>query len=161
MAIPSIGVRAKFEDGACRVKDGVSTLKPWTWPALTPRRISRTPARNQRSRHRRYCWPHRCWSFGSFNKLYDGAADRHTVSVGDKLYIRTASSGDNWLVYAATDLHNPSKEGLSNDSSIWGEGAMPGRLLTISCIQPANPLQAAVKNAVIGWKYRGTSYSTE
>lgn len=32
---------------------------------------------------------------------------------------------------------------------------MPGRLLTISCIQPANPLAAAVRNAVVGWQYRG------
>lgn len=162
MAIPSIGVRAKFEDGACRVKDGAinpETMdlactytakdKPYSLPGTNARDIVVIAGHTGAG------------VSAVFNKLYDGAADRHTVSVGDKLYIRTASSGDNWLVYAATDLHNPSKEGLSNDSSIWGEGAMPGRLLTISCIQPANPLQAAVKNAVIGWKYQGTSYSTE
>ncbi|WP_241807368.1 hypothetical protein [Corynebacterium diphtheriae] len=34
---------------------------------------------------------------------------------------------------------------------------MPGRLLTISCIQPANLLEAAVKNAVVGWQYRGVA----
>ncbi len=162
MAIPSIGVRAKFEDGACRVKDGAinpETMdlactytakdKPYSLPGTNAPDIVVIAGHTGAG------------VSAVFNKLYDGASNRHTVHVGDKLYIRTASSGDNWLVYAATDLHDPNKEGLSSDSSIWGEGAMPGRLLTISCIQPANPLQAAVKNAVIGWKYQGTSYSTK
>lgn len=88
-----------------------------------------------------------------FNDLYDGSADKHQVHIGDELFIRTEESGDLWLVYEATDLHEPEKSGLSQSEEIWGTSATPGRLLTISCIQPANLLQAAVKNAVVGWQY--------
>ena len=38
---------------------------------------------------------------------------------------------------------------------------MPGRLLTISCIQPANPLKAAVRNAVVGWQFEGTTHTAD
>ncbi|WP_406992222.1 hypothetical protein, partial [Acinetobacter baumannii] len=70
-------------------------------------------------------------------------------------------SDQNWLIYAATDLHDPDKQGLAGDSSAWGDDATPGRLLTISCIQPANPLEAAVRNAVVGWQYEGTTHTAE
>ena len=96
---------------------------------------------------------------GVFNNLYDGSANEHKVHLGDKLYVRTANSGQNWLIYTATDLHDPDKQGLSDDASIWGDGPMPGRLLTISCIQPANPLEPAVRNAVVGWQYEGTTHT--
>ncbi|MHD0004945.1 hypothetical protein ACQX2R_01125 [Corynebacterium diphtheriae] len=92
-----------------------------------------------------------------FNDLYDGSAMEHKVTIGDKLYLRTKNSGDDWLVYEATDLHAPDKSGLADDASVWGDGPMPGRLLTISCIQPANLLEAAVKNAVVGWQYQGVA----
>ena len=38
---------------------------------------------------------------------------------------------------------------------------MPGRLLTITCIQPANPFQDSVRNAVIGWQYQGVVTADE
>ena len=88
-----------------------------------------------------------------FNSLYDGKAKRHNVSIGDVLYVRTEASGSDWLAYTATDLHEPKKEGLAASKEIWGEGATPGRLLTISCIQPANPLADSVQNAVVGWQF--------
>ena len=36
---------------------------------------------------------------------------------------------------------------------------MPGRFLTISCIQLANPLEPGVRNAVVGWQYEGTTHT--
>ncbi len=156
MWIPSIGLVAAFEDGPCRVRDG----------AIDPASLSRACT---------YTAPDRPYSLPAsdaedlvvvaghtgagvsavFDGLYDGAADRHTVAVGERLYLRTEASGTRWLVYEATDLHQPSKDGLAQDPAVWGEAAMPGRLLTISCIQPANPLAAAVRNAVVGWQYLG------
>ncbi|WP_414627433.1 class F sortase, partial [Corynebacterium sp.] len=88
-----------------------------------------------------------------FNSLFDGRSNRHTVSIGDVLYVRTRESGSNWLAYRATDLHEPRKEGLAESAEIWGTGPTPGRLLTISCIQPANPLANSVQNAVVGWQF--------
>lgn len=88
-----------------------------------------------------------------FNDLYNGSAEEHQVSIGDEMFIRTQESGDLWLVYEATDMHEPEKSGLSQSEEIWGTSATPGRLLTISCIQPPNLLKAAVKNAVVGWQY--------
>jgi len=88
-----------------------------------------------------------------FNSLYDGRAKRHNVSLGDVLYVRTEASGSDWLAYTATDLHEPKKDGLAASKEIWGEGPTPGRLLTISCIQPANPLADSVQNAVVGWQF--------
>lgn len=158
MFIPTIDVHADFEDGACRVKDGAidpATLdkactytaadKPYSLPGTS------SPDVVVIAGHTGAGVP------AVFDNLYDGSADHHRVKIGDKLYLRTADSGDNWLVYQATDLHDPVKEGLSEDASVWGEGATPGRLLTISCIQPANPLQSSVRNAVVGWQFQGTS----
>lgn len=158
MFIPAIDVHAEFQDGSCRVKDG----------AINPETMDK--ACTYTAGDRPYSLPgtnspdivviagHTGAGVPAvFNNLYDGSADHHRVQVGDKLYVRTADSGDNWLVYTATDLHDPMKEGLSEDSSIWGEGASPGRLLTISCIQPANPLQSSIRNAVVGWQFQGTS----
>ncbi|MEO5311272.1 sortase [Corynebacterium sp. c24Ua_83] len=161
MFIPAIDVHADFEEGACRVKDGAidpATLdkactytaadKPYSLPGTN------SPDVVVIAGHTGAGVP------AVFDNLYDGSADHHRVKVGDKLYLRTADSGDNWLVYAATDLHDPVKEGLSEDSSVWGEGATPGRLLTISCIQPTNPFTPALRNSVVGWQYRGTSSPT-
>lgn len=161
MFIPAIDVHADFEDGACRVKDGAidpATLdKACTYTAADkPYSLPGTNAPDVVviAGHTGAGVP------AVFDNLYDGSADHHRVKVGDKLYLRTADSGDNWLVYAATDLHDPVKEGLSKDSSVWGEGATPGRLLTISCIQPTNPFTPALRNSVVGWQYRGTASPT-
>lgn len=94
-----------------------------------------------------------------FNNLYDGSANEHKAHMGDKLYVHTDTSGRNWLIYTTTDLHDPDKQGLSDDATIWGDGPMPGCLLTISYIQPANPLEPAVRNAVVGWQYEGTTHT--
>ena len=162
MSIPSIDVRADFEDGSCRVKDDkinpdsmreactyTAEGKPYSLPG------SDSPDIVVIAGHTGAGVP------AVFNNLYDGRANEHKVSIGDKLYLRTENSGDEWLVYTATDLHDPSKDGLEQDSSIWGEGPMPGRLLTISCIQPANLLAAAVRNAVVGWQFDGVATAPE
>ncbi|WP_408930174.1 hypothetical protein ACKFR8_11835 [Corynebacterium axilliensis] len=162
MSIPSIDVRATFEDGSCRVKDDkinpdsmreactyTAEGKPYALPGTD------SPDIVVIAGHTGAGVP------AVFNNLYDGRANEHKVSIGDKLYLRTENSGDEWLVYTATDLHDPSKDGLEQDTSIWGEGPMPGRLLTISCIQPANLLAAAVRNAVVGWQFDGVATAPE
>ena len=162
ISIPSINVRADFEDGSCRVKDDkinpdsmreactyTAEGKPYSLPGTD------SPDIVVIAGHTGAGVP------AVFNNLYDGRANEHKVSIGDKLYLRTENSGDEWLVYTATDLHDPSKDGLEQDSSIWGEGPMPGRLLTISCIQPANLLAAAVRNAVVGWQFDGVATAPE
>lgn len=162
MYIPALKMHATFEEGPCRVKDGAinpdtmdkactytSEDKPYSLPGtnatdivvITGHTGAGVPA--------------------VFNDLYDGAKDKHKVNIGDKLYLRTKESDDTWLVYSATDLHDPDKQGLSQNPEIWGEAPMPGRLLTISCIQPANPLAPAVRNAVVGWQFQGTSTTVD
>ncbi|WP_260857830.1 sortase family protein [Corynebacterium singulare] len=158
MYIPAIDVRAEFEEGSCRVKDNkinpdsmskactyTADDKPYALPGTD------SPDIVVIAGHTGAGVP------AVFNNLYDGRADEHKASIGDKLYLRTENSGEQWLVYTATDLHDPSKDGLEQDTSIWGEDPMPGRLLTISCIQPANLLAAAVRNAVVGWQFEGVT----
>lgn len=152
--IPAIDLTAAFEDGNCRVKDG----------AINP--ATQDKACTYTAEDRPYSLPgasapdltviagHTGAGVSAvFNKLYDGTHDVHNVHVGDKLFLRTENSGGAWLVYTAKDIHSLQKEDLADDSEVWGTGAMPGRLLTISCIQPANLLEASVRNAVVGWQY--------
>lgn len=160
MFIPAIEVHAEFEDGSCRVKDGAlnpeTMTKACTYTAADrPYSLPGTNAPDITviAGHTGAGVP------GVFNNLYDGGANKHKVTLRDKLYLRTANSGDNWLVYSATDMHDPVKEGLAEDTTIWGEGPMPGRLLTISCIQPLNLLEASVRNAVVGWQFEGITTS--
>lgn len=158
MYVPALKMHATFEEGACRVKDGAinpdtmdkactytSEDKPYSLPGTNAKDIVVITG------HTGAGVP------AVFNDLYDGAKDKHKVSIGDKLYLRTEASGNTWLVYSATDLHEPQKQELSQSPEIWGEGPTPGRLLTISCIQPANVLAPAVRNAVVGWQFQGTS----
>lgn len=162
MYVPALKMHATFEEGPCRVKDGAinpdtmdkactytSEDKPYSLPGTNAKDIVVITG------HTGAGVP------AVFNDLYDGAKDKHKVSIGDKLYLRTQASGDTWLVYSATDLHDPEKQGLSQSPEIWGEGPMPGRLLTISCIQPANLLAPAVRNAVVGWQFQGTSTTVD
>ncbi|MDU0478469.1 hypothetical protein QVA66_04345 [Staphylococcus chromogenes] len=158
MVIPALNLRADFQAGTCRYRNG----------AIDPESMDK--ACIYTAQDRPYVLPgtgstdlvviagHTGAGVpGVFNALYDGAANKHTVTVGDQLFVRTAASGDRWLVYNATDLHSPDKKTLGEDTSVWGDGPMPGRLLTISCIQPPNPLAASVKNAVVGWQFAGVS----
>lgn len=158
MRIPAVGLTAKFEDADCRVVDGAidpgplnkacaytSVDKPYQLPGthtsdvvvLAGHAAAGVPA--------------------VFDKLYNPSAEEHTLKVGDVMYLRTAESGDWWLKYQVTDLHDPDKSALADDPAIWGTQATPGRLLTISCVQPANPFEDSVRNAVIGWRFEGVS----
>lgn len=156
LRIPTIGLDAEVEPEDCRVKDG----------ALNPRSMTKACA---------YTSPDKPYELpgpdagdlaviaghtgagvpGVFDALYDGGADESRVAVGDVLYVRTEDSraAGAWLKYEATDVHAPQKAGLKDDPEIWGTGPMPGRLLTISCIQPPNLLADAVRNAVVGWQF--------
>lgn len=156
LRIPAIGLDAEVEPEDCRVKDG----------ALNPRSMGKACA---------YTSPDKPYELpgpgagdlaviaghtgagvsGVFDALYDGGADESRVAVGDVLFLRTEDSraAGAWLKYEATDVHAPQKAGLKDDPAIWGTGPMPGRLLTISCIQPPNVLAASVRNAVVGWQF--------
>ena len=158
MVVPQIGLRAEFEEGDCRVKDGAinpasmgkacaytAEGKPYQLPGPGAGDLVVVAGHTGAAVH------------GVFDGLYDARANAHNVREGDTLYLRTQDSraAGKWLEYRATDLHNPKKEGLADDASVWGTEPMPGRLLTISCIQPVNPLAAAVRNAVVGWQFAG------
>ncbi|MCG7278925.1 hypothetical protein MHJ95_08005 [Corynebacterium imitans] len=156
LRIPAIGLDVMFEAEDCRVKDG----------ALNPRSMTKACA---------YTSPDKPYELpgpdagdlaviaghtgagvpGVFDALYDSSAGASRVAVGDVLYLRTEDSraAGAWLKYEATDVHAPQKAGLADDDSIWGTGPMPGRLLTISCIQPPNLLADSVRNAVVGWQF--------
>lgn len=157
MMVPVLGLRADFEEADCRVVDG----------ALDPKTMDKACAYTADDKP--YSLPgtdaedivvvagHTAAGVNAvFNELYDGSREEHRVHTGDSLYLRTETSGDDWLKYTATDLHDPEKTALSDDPEIWGTGPTPGRLLTISCIQPANLLADSVKNAVVGWQFAGT-----
>lgn len=153
MYVPAVGIHADFDAEPCQVTDGAidpenmdtactytADDRPYSLPGTTAEDLVVVAGHTGAG------------VSGVFDNLYDGGSDEHRVSVGDKLYLRTEASGDDWLVYTATDLHDPDKGGLADDSAVWGDGPQPGRLLTISCIQPANLWQPAVRNAVVGWQ---------
>jgi len=157
MVVPVLGLRAQFEAGDCRVEDG----------AINPKTLDKACALT--GPQYPYALPgtdagdivvvagHTGAGVSAvFNQLYDGKAQHHNVAPGDTLFMRTEASGEDWLKYTATDLHEPDKGALADTPEIWGTGPMPGRLLTISCIQPANPLAGSVRNAVVGWQLAGT-----
>ena len=162
MVVPVLGLRAGFEQADCRVVDGKIDPKSMDKAcALTgegyPYELPGTDAGDIV-----VVAGHTGAGVDAvFNKLYDGKAERHTVAEGDTLFVRTETSGDDWLKYTATDLHDPDKGALASNTEIWGTGPMPGRLLTISCIQPANLLADSVRNAVVGWQLAGTATGDE
>lgn len=162
MVVPVLGLRAGFEEADCRVVKGA--IDPKTMDkacALTgegyPYELPGTDAKDLV-----VIAGHTGAGVSAvFNKLYDGTAERHNVAVGDYLYVRTETSGQDWLVYRATDLHDPDKKALASNPEIWGNEPMPGRLLTISCVQPSNLLANSVRNAVVGWQLEGTATDDE
>lgn len=156
MYIPAIGLVAGFEQESCRLVDGL--IDPATLDLAcaytAPDRPYRLPGSNAEdivviAGHAG------AGTDAVFDTLYNPDADHHNVQVGDVMYIRTETSGEHWLKYTVSDLHSPEKGSLSQDASIWGEGATPGRLLTISCIQPA--FAPSVRNAVVGWQFAGVA----
>lgn len=52
-------------------------------------------------------------------------------------------------------FHTPPRDGLATDTSVWGTGAQPNRLLTIGCLQPSNPNAPSTRNIVVTWRYVG------
>lgn len=154
MYIPAIGLVAGFEPNDCRAADG--TIDPATLHLACAYTAPDRPYKLPGSYADDIVVIAGHTGSGVeavFDKLYDGTNDRHNIRIGDVLYVRTETSGEAWLKYVATDLHAPVKSSLSNDASVWGEGATPGRLLTISCVQPPFYAQS-VRNAVVGWQFQ-------
>lgn len=158
--IPAIGVRANFSDGACRFHHGVldpessseaciftAENKPYQLPGSAAEDIVVVAGQADGD------------GLAVFSKLWSDSAGQAGVSLNDALYLRTEASGDKWLKYQATDFHSAEEEGLSQSADIWGAGPMPGRLLTISAIQPegagAGSGSGQVRNAVVGWQFTG------
>lgn len=154
MVIPAIDLDAKFDDTDCRVvkgnvdPGGLSKACAYTAPDK-PYQLPGTDASDVVviAGHAAAGVP------AVFDKLYNPSQNTHTLKLGDTMYLRTSASGQWWLKYVVTDLHDPMKNALANDPEIWGNAATPGRLLTISCVQPANPFEDSVRNAVIGWHF--------
>lgn len=154
MVIPAIDLDAKFDDTDCRVvkgnvdPGGLSKACAYTAPDK-PYQLPGTDASDVVviAGHAAAGVP------AVFDKLYNPSQNTHTLKLGDTMYLRTGASGEWWLKYVVTDLHDPMKNALANDPEIWGNAATPGRLLTISCVQPANPFEDSVRNAVIGWRF--------
>ena len=154
MVVPAIDMKAKFEDGDCRVvkgnvdPGGLGKACAYTAPDK-PYQLPGTDAGDivVIAGHAAAGVP------AVFDKLYNPAENAHTLKIGDTMYLRTADSGDWWLKYEVTDLHDPMKDALANAPEIWGNDPTPGRLVTISCVQPANPFEDSVRNAVIGWRF--------
>ena len=94
---------------------------------------------------------------GVFDDVFDSVAGEFAVKPGDELRVRTVESGDTWLVYEATDFHSPTKEELAVDDEVWGEEPTPGRLLLLTCLQPADFDQPALHNAVVGYQFVGVA----
>ncbi|MGV0330771.1 sortase [Corynebacterium macginleyi] len=126
MVTLAIDVHAQFAAGACRVVDG----------AIDPDTMDKACTYTAEDCH--YSLPETnaddiviiAEQTGGgvpavFNNLYDGSTNEHKIAIGDKVYVRTRNSVQNWLIYTATDLHDPSKQGLAGDSSIWGHGELP------------------------------------
>lgn len=156
MYVPHLKLYAKFQTDTCRIKDDWIDPSSLSEACLTlaegkpyQRPSSNAPDIVVIAGHAGATLP------AVFDNLYDVTEDKHTVEVDDLMYLRTQESGEDWLVYRATDLHAPSKGSLPDDPKIWGEDPTPGRLITVTCIQPSNPFAASTKNAVVGWKYEG------
>lgn len=156
MYVPAIGLVTGFEQGSCRLVGGL--IDPATLDLAcaytAPDRPYRLPGSNAQdivviAGHAG------AGTAAVFDPMYNPDADHHNVRVGDVLFMRTETSGENWLKYTATDLHSPEKGSLATDESVWGKGATPGRLLTISCIQPA--FAPSIRNAVVGWQFAGVA----
>lgn len=160
MVIPTVNMTAKFETDDCRVVDGkvdpgglskacayVAPDRPYELPGTNAGDIVVIAG------HAAAGVP------AVFDKLYSPSDNAHTVNIGDTLYVRTEASGEWWLKYVATDLHDPMKDALATDTDVWGSGPMPGRLVTISCVQPVNPFEDSVRNAVVGWAFEGVTAS--
>ena len=92
-----------------------------------------------------------------FDDLYDNGADTFTL----RRATNTRAGGDRWLVYEATDFHGIDKASLGGSAEVWGDGPMPGRMLTTSCIQSRNPFAAATPNVIVGWTFAGLADAPE
>ncbi len=91
----------------------------------------------------------------AFNALFDWKRQAFTVTLGDELWVRTEASGQSWLVYRAIALHTPRKDALADDPEVWGTAPLPGRLLTIGCVQPTDLSATSSSNAVVAWQFSG------
>lgn len=90
----------------------------------------------------------------AFNLLYDWERQRFNFQRGDEVWVRTVTSGKQWLVYRAENFFTPFKHGrtsLVNDETIWGAAPMPGKLITVGCLQPLS----SNRNVVIRWQFAG------
>lgn len=88
---------------------------------------------------------------------YDGAVlnklraqvddkDPGKLLVGREVFLRTTTSGANWLAYKITAVVTPSKSDLPYDTAVWTD--VPGGLRIVTCLSQAD-LPTAVQNTVV------------
>ncbi len=163
LVIPSIGLRARIHAQSCPLVDGAlkpATLaeacyytaadKPYQLPGSSTSDLSVLAGHT--------------WRTGEavFNALYDWRTQTFRVQVGDELWLRTDASGDQLLVYRAVQTYTPAKgdgpDSLMRSTQVWGADGetLPGRLLTIACLQPEDLAVKSSRNIVIAWQYAGT-----
>lgn len=156
MAIPALRLRADVDAEACPLTDGaldpptldaacyyVADDRPYSLPGTDAPDISVLAGHAASGRD------------AVFDDLYDNGTDTFTLEKRDELLVRTRAGGDRWLVYEATDFYGIDKASLGGSTEVWGDGPMPGRILTISCIESRNPCAAATHNVIVGWTFAG------
>lgn len=151
-AFPSVGTRGTFSPEPCRFEDG-RILPPVPGEACIYIADDRPYALPGTDAHDIVVLA------GSevFASLYNADQKAQTIIPGDELYLRTEVSGDNWLKYQAVDLHDASAGNLGGAPEIWGEGPVPGRLLTITVV-PGDPAASPDNGApIIGWQLMGVA----
>lgn len=95
-----------------------------------------------------------------FNPFYDWRTQTERLHVGHEVWVQTATSGSNWLVYTLDTVHFPAKDtgpdGLVNSVEVWGtaENPRPNRLLLIGCQQEPQVGRASQRNIV--WDFHFT-----
>ncbi len=93
----------------------------------------------------------------AFNPVYDWQAQKFLVAVGDELWLKTAASGERWLVYRATATHTAAKGAgsgsLRESVEVWGSAPKPRTLITLGCLQPNDGSPSSRENIAIEWLF--------
>lgn len=152
MRIPSLDMTATFDDKNCRVDGG----------AIVPASVDRACAFTADDRP--YVLPGTSsgdivvlagdgGGAGTFRSL----GDERSLTPGASMYLKTRESGDRWLKYQVTDLHEPYMGALPDTADIWGNVPMPGRLLTIARAAGTGSSEGDASFVVAGWQLQGVA----
>jgi Sortase domain len=94
---------------------------------------------------------------------FDRIDDMGEEMVGKDVYVRTESSGDDWLVYSVEERIQIDQDDLAYSQEIWGDAdgtTLPGRMLLITCHQTGD-LKHSTDNTVLVAQLSGVVDRTE